>query len=82
MNICNATEARANFFKLIQDTITNHEPTCVTSKNGNIIVISQEDYDSTQETLYIMSTPKMYESIVEASNQDISECTNYKDVDW
>ncbi len=37
MAILNATSARKNFFKLIEDTVTTHEPVYITGKKGNVV---------------------------------------------
>lgn len=89
METLNASDARSKFFKIVQDVIVKHEPLCITSKHGNVVVMSQEEYEnmhedlaSVQETMYILSVPSMKESIVEASSSDISEYTNHKVLDW
>jgi len=64
MPILNATTARKNFFKLVEDAVTTHEPIYITSKNGNVVVLSEEDFRSIQETLYLSSIPGMREKII------------------
>jgi len=53
MTILNATSARKIFFKLIKDVIKTHEPVYITGKNGNVVVLPEEDFRSIQETLYL-----------------------------
>ena len=79
MSIVNATTARNNFFKLIEEVITTHEPVYITSKTGNVIVMSEEDYRSIQETLYLCSIPTMREKIIQGLNTPLEECM--KDTD-
>ena len=64
MPILNATTARKNFFKLLEDAVTTHEPIYITGKNGNVVVLSEEDFRSIQETLYLSSIPGMREKII------------------
>ena len=64
MSIVNATTVRNNFFKLMDDAVTLHEPIFVTGKNGNVVVLSEEDYRSIQETLYLVSIPGMRDKII------------------
>lgn len=64
MPILNATTARKNFFKLVEDAVTTHEPIYITGKNGNVVVLSEEDFRSIQETLYLSSIPGMREKII------------------
>ena len=63
MKTINITKARANLFKLIHDLSISHEPIQITGKNANAVLISDEDWRSIQETLYLLSIPGMRESI-------------------
>ena len=73
MSIVNATTARNNFFKLIDETIKTHEPIYVTAKHGNVVVISEEDYRAIQETLYLTSLPGMRDKIIKGLNIPIDD---------
>ncbi len=74
MSILNATKARSNFYKLIEETIKNHEPTFITGKKGNVVMLSEEDYKSMEETLHLSSIPGMEKKIVEGINTPLDEC--------
>jgi len=73
MTILNATSARKNFFKLIEDTVTTHEPVYITGKKGNVVVLSEEDFRSIQETLYLSSIPGMREKIMKGLKVPLDE---------
>ncbi|MBM3701168.1 MAG: type II toxin-antitoxin system Phd/YefM family antitoxin [Actinobacteria bacterium] len=73
MNIVNATSARKNFFKLIEDTVTTHEPVYITGKKGNVVILSEEDFRSIQETLYLSSIPGMGEKIMKGLKVPLDE---------
>ena len=74
MSILNATKARSNFYKLIEETIKTHEPTFITGKKGNVVLLSEEDYKSMEETLHLSSIPGMEKKIVEGINTPLDEC--------
>lgn len=74
MSIFNSTTARANFFKLIEEVIDTHEPVFVTGKKGNVVIISEEDWRSIQETVYLDSIPGMKEKIIKGLNTPLDEC--------
>jgi len=74
MSIMNATTARNNFFKVIDEAIETHEPITITGKSGNVVIISEEDWRSIQETLYLISLPGMKEKIVKGLNTPLDEC--------
>ena len=47
--------------------------------NKNIL-ISREDWDNIQETLYILSIPGMRESLIKARRESFDECV--EQLDW
>ncbi|MEW5819234.1 MAG: type II toxin-antitoxin system Phd/YefM family antitoxin [Cyanobacteriota bacterium] len=79
MSIFNATTARTNFFKLMEEVIDTHEPVFVTGKKGNIVILSEEDWRSIQETIYLDSIPGMKEKITKGLNTPLEEC--FEDTD-
>lgn len=74
MTIINATNARNNFFKLIDEALATHEPVTVTGKNGNVVILSEEDWRDIQETLYLTNIPGMKEKIIKGLNTPLEEC--------
>lgn len=76
MNIINVTEARNNLFQLINQTNLSHEPIHIKGKTCNAVIISEEDYDSLQETLYINSIKGLAQSIIDASNEPLEACSD------
>ena len=79
MSIINATNARTNFFKLLDEVVSTHEPVYVTGKSGNVVMLSEEDFRSIQETLYLCSIPGMRDKIVAGLNAGLDECTEDDD---
>lgn len=78
--IMTATQARTNLYRLIDETAESHKPVIITGKQNNAVLISEDDWNSLQETLYLSSIPGMRESIIEGMNTPVSECTD--NVDW
>ncbi len=66
MTTLTATKARQNLFMLLQKSIKGHIPVRITSKSGDVILISQEDYESLLETLELLSTPGLLKGVREA----------------
>ena len=82
METYNATEARANLYKLIAQTNSTSEPVQITSKNGNAVLISESDWRAMQERLYLDSVPGLIESVKEAAAAPITDFTPMEEVDW
>jgi len=74
------TKARSNLYRLIDEVNEFNEPIQISGKRGNAILISEEDWRSIQETLYLMSIPGMRESIVEGMKTPVDECS--EEIEW
>ena len=79
MTIVNPTTARKEFFRLIDETLDSHEPIIITGKRGNVVLISEEDYRSIQETIYLVSIPGMRERLLEGRDTPLEECVEDED---
>ena len=71
----NATNARQNLFRLIDEVNESHEPVLITGKRGSAVLVSEGDWKAIEETLYLNSIPDVAQSIREgmespASNLD------------
>lgn len=79
MTIINATTARKRFFKLMEEVRETHEPVYITGKSGNVVMLSDEDYRSIQETLYLSSNPTMREIIINGLKTPLDQCIEDSD---
>ena len=61
-----ATAARQDLFRLVRKSVKGHLPVRITSKDGDAVLISEEDYESLLETLELLSKPRLRQSIAEA----------------
>jgi len=80
MTILNVTEARSKLYGLIDETASSHQPIVITGKRGNAVLVSEDDWNSINETLYLLSVPGMRETLLEGMKQPVSECS--KELDW
>jgi len=80
MTILSATEARSNLYRLIDQASTSHEPIIITGKRGNAVLLSEEDWKSIQETMFLLNIPGMRESIREGLETPIGDCN--EELDW
>ena len=69
MMTLNVTEARANLYKLIDDTTVSHEPVVITGKRCNAVLLAEDDWNAINETLHLLSVPGMRESILEGMQE-------------
>jgi antitoxin YefM len=67
-----ASEARSRLFPLIQQVNDDHVPVRISSKGGDAVLISAEDFDSWQETIYLLRSPANARRLMEAVARDKS----------
>ncbi len=82
MKTVSVTNARQNIFSIIEQTIVNSEPIQITSKKGDVVMLSLEDWSALQETLHLLSVPGMRESIIEGDKEPIEDCKSLEDIGW
>lgn len=75
MKTISATLARNNIYKLIDETSEDNKPIQITGKRNNAVLISVEDWNSIQETLFLVSIPGMRESIIKGMKEPIENCS-------
>lgn len=80
MKTLSITEARKNIYKLIDQAAETHEPIQITGKRNNAVLVSEEDWRSIQETLYLTSIPGMRESIIDGIKSPLSETS--EELEW
>lgn len=78
--IMSASQARADIFKLMDETAQTHEPILITGKRNNVVMLSQEDWNSIMETIYLNSIDNMASSIQASMNADDSEFS--ETIEW
>lgn len=74
MTTLTASKARTSLYKLLDKAAESHEPIQITGKRHNAVLLSEEDWESIQETLYLMSVPGMRESILKGMKTPLKKC--------
>ena len=73
MHTLTASEARANLYRLIDETAQSHQPIVISGKRSSAVLLSAEDWSAIQETLHLLSVPGMRESIKESMAEPLSK---------
>jgi antitoxin YefM len=80
MEVVNLIKDKGNLSQLVDDMNCSGDPRLIVSRNGNpAVLISFDDWNSIQETLYVMWNPKNRKAITE--EVDLSECLDQKEMD-
>ena len=80
MTTMNVTDVRKDLYNLIDTLHSNHDALFIKGKRHNAVLVSENDWLSLQETLYLISQPKMRDSIIEGMKEPVEECKD--ELDW
>ena len=80
MNTLTASEARSNLYRLMDQAAESHQPIVISGKRTNSVLVSAEDWEAIQETLYLLSAQGMRESIKQGMSEPIESCA--KELNW
>ncbi len=75
MSTISLTEAQVKLQDLINEFSQSHEPILISGITSNAILVSEEDWQGIQETIYLLSIPEVGATIVEGLATPISECS-------
>ena len=75
MAILTASKARTKLYRLIDDASSSHKPIVITGRRTNAVLVSEEDWNAIQETVYLLSVPGMRESIRKGLKTSINSCS-------
>ena len=78
MTNTNATNFRKNIFEYLNQAIVYNDVININTKNGNAVVMSEEDYNALMETLYLTSVPGMKARLEEGLATPIEECDDFE----
>lgn len=74
------SQVRADIYNVMDETAQSHEPVLITGKRNNVVMLSQEDWNAIEETLYLNSIPNMASSIQESLSAPDSEFS--ENLEW
>ncbi len=82
MTNTNITSFRKDIYNLLEQTIKYNEPLNISTKNGNAVVLSEEDYNNLIATLDIERNKKLKDKIIEGMKEDLKDCIAENEVEW
>lgn len=78
MTNVNVTTFRKNLFGYIDQAIEFNDVINVVTKKGNAVVLSESDYNSLIETLYLSSIPGLKQKLIDGKNESIEDCEEFE----
>jgi PHD/YefM family antitoxin component YafN of YafNO toxin-antitoxin module len=79
--VVNAKDAQVNLFKLMETLIAANETVTITGRTGNVVMLSEAEYRSMQETMYLCGIPGMQEKLIAGRDTPVAECV-VDDAEW
>lgn len=77
MSTTNATALRRSLFDTLENVVEYNESVTVTTKKGNAVILSEEDYNAMMESLYLSSQPGLVSKIKEGDKEDPKKMAHY-----
>lgn len=66
METISISETRANLKAVVERVVADRAPIAITRQNGEgVVMISQSEWDSIEETLYLLSSPANAKRLME-----------------
>jgi prevent-host-death family protein len=80
MQTLTVSEARANLYRLMDQTAESHQPIVISGKRSSAVLVAAEDWQAIQETLFLLSVPGLRESIKAGMAEPLAESSEA--LDW
>ncbi len=82
MDVIHVNDAQQHLDAVINDSVQSHTPVIITGNQNQAVLISLEDWNAIQETLYLLQVPGMREDLLEGMNTPVEECVTKEKLDW
>jgi len=74
MTTLTSSQACKKLNGLIEQAAKLHKPVQIKGSRKNAVVVSEEDCRSIEETIHLLSIPRMRESIIKGGRESLSKC--------
>ena len=82
MTNINITNFRKDIYELLEKTIKYNETINISTKNGNAIVLSEEDYNGLMETVNLLNVPGTKDKLIKGKETPLEDCIAEDEVKW
>ena len=73
MSVTSISTLRKNLFTSIENVVEFNDTVTVSTKKGNAVIVSEEEYNAMLETIYLVSQKGLVDRIKEGEKEDISK---------
>ena len=80
MKTINITKLREEIFNVVDNVSRKNEEILITIRGEKeVVLMSKEEYDALQETIYLLEQPGMKEKLLQGKEEKIEDC---KELNW
>ncbi len=77
MSVTSISSLRKNLFTSIENVVEYNDAITVSTKKGNAVIVSEEDYNAMMETIFLVSQKGLLNKIKEGEKEDISKMSTF-----
>ncbi|MCI9060444.1 MAG: type II toxin-antitoxin system Phd/YefM family antitoxin [Lachnospiraceae bacterium] len=74
MSTIDIATAKKDLYNLVENVNLYSEPALIVGKRGNAVLLSEDDWNAIQETLYLNSIEGMAKSILNGAKTPVKDC--------
>ena len=78
----NISDFKKNINDIINQTVKYNQPVSINTKLGNVVLLSEEDFNNINATIELINNTEMKNKIIEGLNTPVSECIPENKVEW
>lgn len=78
MSYINVTNFRKNAFEYINSAVEFGDVINISTKNGNAVVLSEQDYRDMLESIFFAQNSTMADILIEGKNTPIEKCEEFE----
>lgn len=76
------TNVQQNLYSILEQMVKFNEPANICTKDGNVVLMSEDDYKNVMANFEMYGNPVFYEKIIKGLNTPLSDCLFGDEVQW
>ena len=82
MITANASNFRKNLYNTLEQVRKYNQVATINTKDGDVVLISADDYKNLMETMYLSSIPNVREDLLKAKAASNEDFVSEDEVEW
>lgn len=82
MITANTSNFRKNLYNTLEQVAKYNQVATINTKDGDVVLISADDYKNLMETMYLSSIPNVREDLLKAKTAPDEDFVSEDEVEW